>query len=148
MAKIFEIIRITDKDEKDEIAIRLGIRVRIAGHETICPISSTCNSLESLELEIQTIRDNLDSILNRTKDIFLGPALTETIPFESDMAPEKIWEILSNTSDEVLFIHSFNNLDEAKREEIAEYVLTRCNIFSGMASIFSARYNSASGLLE
>ena len=148
MAKIFEIIKIPDKEGRDEIEIRLGIRFRIAGHETICPISRVFNSYESLEMEIQSIKDNLDGILRHTREIFFGSAPEEAIDFESDVEPEEIWDTLSNITDEGLFINSFNNLGDAKREEVAEFVLTSCNIFSGMASVFSARYNSESKLLE
>jgi hypothetical protein len=68
--------------------------------------------------------------------------------FRSDMGPEEIWEILSNITDEDLFIGSFNRLEETKRNEVAEYVLTQCNIFSGKASVFSSRYNNEKGLME
>ena len=64
------------------------------------------------------------------------------------MAPEEIWSILSGVSDEDLFIKGFNNLDEGKRRDVAEYVLTQCNIFSGKASIFSSRYNNETGLMD
>jgi len=70
------------------------------------------------------------------------------LEFTPEMSPEQIWSILSQIDEEDLFIKGFNSLDDIKRRELAEYVLSRCNIFSGKGSIFSERYNSESGLLE
>ena len=148
MARLFEIIRMTDKGGSNETEIRLGIRFKIAGHETICSVSRNCNSFESLEMEIEAIKDNLDNIAGLSREIFFGPASQGKIDFAVELTPERIWGILSNTTDEDLFMHSFNDLDDAKRKDVAEYVLTRCSIFSGMASFFSARYNNKSRLLE
>ena len=148
MAKLFEIIRVAGKGEGDETEIRLGIRCKIAGHETICPVSRACNSFESLEMEIETIKENLDNITDLGRELFFGPVAKGKIDFTPDMTSEGIWGILSGTTDEDLFMHSFNNLDDARREEIAEYVLTHCNIYSGMAAVFSARYNNESSMLE
>ena len=41
-----------------------------------------------------------------------------------------------------------DNLEETKRKEVAEHVLTRCNIFSGRGAVFSARYDSETGYME
>lgn len=72
----------------------------------------------------------------------------EELEFTPEMSPEQIWSILSQVDEEGLFIKGFNSLDDTKRRDVAEYILTRCNIFSGKGSIFSERYNSESGLLE
>ncbi len=148
MADIFEVITVTDKEESDKTGIRLGINIKIAGHETLCPITRTCNSYEALEMEVTTIKENLESILHTTKGIFGASTNGDMFEFRSDMGPEEIWEILSNITDEDLFIGSFNNLEEIKRKEVAEYVLTQCNIFSGKASVFSARYSNETGLMK
>jgi hypothetical protein len=148
MVDIFEVITITDKEESDKTGISLGITIKIAGHETLCPITKTCNSYEALEMEVKRIQENLESILHTTKGIFGASTNGEMFEFRSDMEPQEIWEILSNITDENLFISSFNNLEEAKRNEVAEYVLTQCNIFSGKASVFSSRYDNETGLME
>jgi len=70
------------------------------------------------------------------------------LKFTPEMSSEQIWSILSQIDEEGLFIKGFNGLDDTRRRELAEYILTRCNIFSGKGSIFSERYNSESGLLE
>jgi hypothetical protein len=59
-----------------------------------------------------------------------------------------VWSILSSIEDEDQFVRRFNALEEEKRREVAEYVLTKCNIFSGKASAFSSRYSNETGLLE
>ena len=148
MEDIFEVKRIIDQGNVDEIEVLIGIRLKIADHEITCPVSGTCDSYEALEIAVQAIEDNLKRVLSQAKDIFQGAPLQRAPNLESDMEPEKIWATLSEMADEDLFINSFNSLDEDKRKEVAEHVLTRCNIFSGKASVFSSRYNSDSGLLE
>jgi len=147
MEDIFEIMTVTDPRENDRGAIRLGIRLKVAGHETTCPVSTTYGSYEDLEVEIQAIRDQLDKILAKAKEIFEGPSPREGLDLTPNMTPEQVWSVLEAIDDEVAFINGFNGLDEARRKEVAEHVLTRCNIFSGKASIFSSRYNDGSGLM-
>ena len=95
----------------------------------------------------QAIKEGLDSLLAKAKGLFRESPAEEGLDLRSDMEPEEIWSILSVVSDEDLFINSFNNLDEAKRREVAEHILTRCNIFSGKASVFSSRYNNETGFM-
>ena len=148
MKNIFEMMTVTDKEKQDETKIRLGICLKIGDTETICPISGICDSYEAFETEVEAVKNSLERIINKAKEIFSGSSLQETLELNADMSPEKIWSILSSVDDEDLFVNSFNALDEAKRKEVAEYVLTQCNIFSGKASVFSARYSNDSGLLE
>lgn len=148
MEEIFEMMTGTDKEKSDEIEIRLGIHLKIAGHETTCPISRSCDSYEALEIEVQAIKNTLDRILSGAKEVFRKSPDQESLDLGSDMEPQQIWSILSDIADENLLIKSFNRMDEVKRREVAEHVLTKCNVFSGKASFFSARYNSESGILE
>ena len=60
----------------------------------------------------------------------------------------EIWSILSAILDEGDFIQAFNALEEGKRKEVAEHVLTHCNVFSGRAAVFSSRYDDKSALME
>ena len=148
MEEIFEIIRAPGKEDRDEIKISLGIRVKLGGHETICPVTKSSNSFENLELEAQAIKDHLDKVMTRARDVYKGDKNLEGPELGPDMSSEEIWAVLSHFEDMDLFINNFNNLDEDKRKEVAEHVLTRCNIFSGKASTFSSRYNNESGFLE
>ena len=147
MKDMFEIMTITDREKQDETKIRLGISLKIGNTETICPITDICDSYEAFEMAVETVKNNLENISNKAKEIFSGSSLQETLELKADMSPEKIWSILSSVDDEDLFVNSFNSLDEQKRKEVAEYVLTQCNIFSGKAAVFSSRYSNDSGLM-
>jgi hypothetical protein len=148
MEDIFEMMTGTDKEKSDEIEIRLGIHLKIAGHETTCPISRLCESYEALEIEVQAIKNTLDRILSRAKELFRDSPDQQSLDIKSDMESQEIWSILSDIADEKLLIISFNHMDEVKRREVAEHVLTKCNVFSGRGAFFSERYDSESGLLE
>jgi hypothetical protein len=148
MESIFEMVTETGKGEDGETTVSVGIRLKVGGHETTCPISRACDSYEALEIEVQAIKNSLEGLLTNAKRVLGEPEAEEGLDLRSDMAPEEIWSILSAVSDEDLFIKSFNYLDENKRREVAEYVLTQCNIFSGKASVFSSRYDNKTGLME
>ena len=148
MEVFFEMLTVTEKEKIDTIGIRLAVRIKIAGHETICPISKICNSYEALEIEVQALKDNIEGIMNGARDIFSRLSIQGGLSIRPDMTPEQVWAILSNIADEKLFVDVFNSIDEIKMREIAEHVLTECNIFSDKASTFSSRYNNESGLME
>lgn len=148
MESIFEMVTEMGKGEDGEATVSVGIHLKVGGHGTTCPISRACASYEALEIEVQAIKNSLDSLLAEAKRVLGKAAAEEGLDLRSDMAPEEIWSILSGVSDEDLFIKSFNNLDEGKRRDVAEHVLTQCNIFSGKASIFSSRYNNETGLMD
>ncbi len=148
MESIFEMVTETGKREEGETTVSVGIRLKVGGHETTCPVSRACDSYEALEIEVQAIKNSLDSLLAKAKELLGEPTAEAGLDLRSDMEPEEIWSILAGVSDENLFIKSFNSLDEAKRREVAEHVLTQCNIFSGKASVFSSRYDNETGLME
>ena len=148
MESVFELVTETGKRDKEETSIRVGIRLKVGGHVTTCPVSRACHTYEALEIEVQSLKDSLDSLLAEANALLGEPKPEEGLDLRSDMAPEEIWSILAGVSDDNLFINSFNKLDEAKRRDVAEHVLTQCNIFSGKASVFSSRYDNETGLMD
>ena len=118
MEDLFELMTIAIKDRDGPSEVRLGIRLNIAGLESLCPISKSCRSYEALEMELQAIERNLQEILGKAKGIFTEPG-QEGLGLRSDMEAEHIWSILKDVADERLFVESFNGLDEPKRKEVA-----------------------------
>lgn len=142
---MFEII---DVSEGKKIGLRLGIRVKVGGQESICPFSGVFRSSQELSKALERLVADLERLSSQGRAIFGGEQGAGDQALSPDMPPDEIWEILSETADETRFIALFNHLSEEKREEIAEFVLTRCNVFSGRGAVFSARYNSETALLE
>jgi hypothetical protein len=147
MEELFELMISPGKKEGEETEARLGIRLKLSGYETACPITRSCSSYEALELEVEAIKKALERILNKANELFVRSEEQAGLGLEPDMGAEEIWSILSGIEDENVFMETFNGLDDAKRRQIAEYVLTRCNIFSGKASVFSARYDDQTALM-
>ncbi|MDB9822324.1 hypothetical protein OAC89_01315 [Deltaproteobacteria bacterium] len=147
MKHIFEMRTASNIGEKDQTGISIGINVKIGGKETLCPISGVCDSPDGLESEIREIYENLEDILARAKKVFNASSGKKALELQPDLEPKDLWEILSSMDDEKGFIDTFNNLDQEKRKEIAEYILTRCNIFSGKGAVFSSLYNNETGML-
>ena len=147
METVFELITMASNEKAEEKECRLGIRVNVAGYETVCPVTRPCNSYKDFFLEVQNIRKSLDLIMSHAKETFEKPSPEDLFGITSDMRPEEVWAILSKIADDV-FISTFNSMEEAKRREVAEHVLTKCNIFSGKASVFSSRYADDMALME
>jgi hypothetical protein len=141
MEDIFELMIIKDKEKGENIEAGVGMRVKLAGLETMCPVTRTYPSYEALELDLLAMRKNVDGLLERAKVLFERSEKQADLGLDPDMAPEEIWPVLSGIGDEKAFVEAFNSLEEAKRREVAEHVLTQCNIFSGKAAVFSARYD-------
>jgi hypothetical protein len=148
MSDILKIIEDENQDERNKKQICIGIDLRIADKEIRCPVSKVCHSYEDLVVELDGIQKSLEHIREEAKTRFQGPSVKEGLEFSPETSPEEIWSILSEIQEEALFIERFNNLEETKRKEVAEHVLTRCNIFSGRGAVFSARYDSETGYME
>lgn len=147
MDKIFELVTQPGKGEGKRPETRLGIRVKVSSQESICPLTPPCNSYQALESEAQAIRQNLEDVLKEARRVFAGSPKTEKLSLRPDMKPGEIWSILSAVPEEKDFIQAFNALEQSKRKEVAEHVLTHCNVFSGKAAVFSSHYDDQSALL-
>jgi len=148
MKGIFEMITGSGSGVGEEAFVSIGISLKVGGHDVMCPVSKTCASYRALEIEVQAIKDELDALLQKAKESFKVSATVDALALTPDMSPEEIWLVLSELSQEDLFVESYNSLEEGMRRAVAEHVLTQCNVFSGMPSVFSSRYNSETGLME
>ena len=148
MANIFEIVEIREGEKTRPTEVRLGVRLRIADQDSICPVTGTFHHYNMLEKWVIHLKNHLDDILTRARQVL--EVLPETNDFEitDDMDPEQIWSVLSGIKDEATFISRFNHINEGQRRGVAEHVLTKCNIFTGKAALFSSQYDNESGLLK
>jgi hypothetical protein len=99
-----------------------------------------CSSYEILQKEVSRIKKELDVLLEKSRRLFeVEVGEEEGQDVDEDMSAKEIWDLLSMIK---------NSMSRQKRLEVADYVLSNCNVFSGPASIFSMRYNSEEGLIE
>jgi len=145
--KIFELATQAGKGEGKKPEVQIGIRMKLSSFETTCFVTQPCATYPALESEIQDIRRNLDDLLKEARQVFEGSSKMDSLGLRPDMKADEIWTILSAILDEGEFIQAFNALEQGKRREIAEHVLTHCNVFSGKAAVFSSRYEDQSALL-
>jgi hypothetical protein len=148
MDKIFELIvqPATGEGKKPEACI--GVRLKLSSFETTCHVTRPSQSYPALESEVQAIRQNLEDILKEGRTFFEGASKRDNLGLRSDMTAGQIWTVLSAVPDEGDFIQAFNALEAGKRKEVAEHVLTHCNVFSGKAAVFSSHYDDNSALME
>ena len=148
MAVIFKITGLQNKEKVDNKGVCIGIDVGIEDRKGFFPVSKVCNSYEELAAEVERIKDNLTRVLEASKGLLGEPSVGEEFKITPEMSPQEIWSVLSKIEEEEPFIKRFNSIPEARRREVAEHVLTRCNVFSGKASAFSGRYDSVSGFMK
>jgi len=148
MTDIFKLLHPREEDGPGGKSVTLGIRVKIGDQEVDCPVSGICRSQEEWVETVASIQGNLEQVLEKGKRVLGAPSPAEEIGIQQDMNAREIWNILSTIGDEDAFVGCFNSLEEENRIEVAEHVLTACNVFSGRAATFSARYNSETALLE
>lgn len=144
---IFKLIEAHGKKGGKGRGIYIGVDARIADKETPCPVSKLCNSHEELAREAELIQTDLELILKKAKTLFGGASRDIGLQLGPDMPAEEIWSVLSQIEDEDLLVEHFNGLDNTARGAVAQHVLTRCNVFSGPAAVFSARYDNESGYM-
>jgi hypothetical protein len=148
MKRIFELINQPGDGQGKKLQARIGIQVKLSSFETTCFVTHPCESYHALESEVQAIRQNLEDVLKEARKSFESATKWSQLGLRPDMAAGEIWTVLSSILDEGGFILAFNDLEEGKRREVAEHVLTHCNVFSGKAAVFSSRYEDKSALLE
>jgi hypothetical protein len=135
-----------------KVGISVGIEIadgegsRVAGSVLLI---TKCSSCEDLEKEVAGVKGELDALVEQSRKVFEAPGAGEEMPgLDEDMSPQEIWKILADIKNEDVLLKEFNSLSREKRFEVADYVLTQCNVFSGAGSIFSMRYNRDEGILE
>jgi hypothetical protein len=146
MTGIFKIVGPLNRQEKKDISV--GIDLGIGDKKIPCRVTKTCESYEELSVEVKAIQHDLELILQEAKGFFENQIFEEVPEVRSDMAAEEIWSVLSQIESEDQIKARFNGLDEKKRKWVAEYILSNCNVFSGMGAFFSRCYNSSSGFIE
>jgi hypothetical protein len=141
--------------EADDASPQVGVSVNIdtfngegshvSGSVWLTP---KCNSYKMLEREVSRLKEDLDTLLERSQKLFVAEQEAESLKVDENLGAKEIWDILSTREDFELLIKEFNSLSHEKRLEVADHVFTNCNIFSGVASVFSMRYNSEEAKLE
>jgi len=140
----------------DEKNSKVGVSLNVDltdGEESILSGSvllvEKCSSYEILHKEVSQIKEELDALLEKSRRLFEAEVGEEEGPdVDEDISAKETWNLLSMIKDPEVLLVKFNNMSRQKRLEVADYVLSNCNVFSGPASIFSMRYNSEEGIIE
>ena len=140
---------VDEKNSKVGVSVNIDIAngegLNLSGSVLLIP---KCSSYKILQEEVSRIKEELDTLLDRSKGLFEGEAEEKGMDVNEDMSAKEIWDILSMIKDPEILLVKFNSLSHQRRLEVADYVLGKCNVFSGPGSIFSMRYNSEEGVLE
>jgi len=139
-------------DEKtSKVGVSLNVEVADGEGSTLSGsvlLVEKCSSYEDLQKEVSRIKAELDVLLEKSKRLFEEEIGEEGSDADEDMSAKEIWNLLSTIKDPEVLLGKFNSMSRQKRLEVADYVLSHCNVFSGPASIFSMRYNSEEGVIE
>ena len=145
MENPFEMIKVS---EGREIRLRLGIRINLANQTSVCPISKVYQTPQEIADDLAGLAADLQQLASKARRLFQGEEDTgDDQVLAADMSSARIWQVLSAMEDESRFFGLFNQLKEEKRREVAEYILTQCNVFTGKGAVFSAHYNDVTACL-
>ena len=112
-------------------------------------LTPKCLSYKSFEAEVFQIKEQLDKLLDKSKQIFkTGGGEDYSLELDENLTDKELWNNISTIKDVDILLGKFNGMSHQKRVEVADYILSHANIFSGAGSIFSERYNSEKGILE
>ncbi len=140
------LFNIIDRREEGK-GIALGLNIRIGNRDYSIPITTYHMDPEGLKKELKELIREIEDLISEIMTLS-EKAQGPEAHIDEEQAVDKIWDELSKLRDEERFVEVFNSLSDAKRKEIAEYVFSRCNVFQGMAAVFSSRYNSESSKME
>ena len=139
-------------EKKSRVGVSVNVDVSDAEGSTLSGsvlLVEKCSSYEILHKEVSQIKDQLDLLLEKSRRLFEAEVGEEEGQgVNEDMSVNEIWDVLSMIKDPEVLLVKFNSMSRLKRLEVADYVLSHCNVFSGPASIFSMRYNIEEGILE
>lgn len=147
-----DMLKILEEEEKAPEggkSLALALEVRVGEQSLACPLFSPCRSLEAFAGEIESLKQELDGFVQAAEACFShAPGLKDADGRLEGMSAEEIWSRLCEAPSDEAFAARFNDMEEPKRREVAEFVLAHCNVFSGRASLLSSRYDHATGLLD
>jgi hypothetical protein len=145
--RLFELIVTPDDKSGEPKTMQLGIRLRLAGQETTFPVCRPCRTYEEVKEEVRILRDALDKIMEEAKGRRAAAKTGDCAGISADMDPAQVWDVLSGLGDEPLMA-CFNELEGKQRREVADYVLSHRNIFSGKGALFSERFDNETALMN
>jgi hypothetical protein len=148
MSDIFRIIELSDDEEDGQKGVRIGIDMRVADQDVACPVTRACRCREDLKAEVAAIQEQLNRALEAGGAVFDRASTQAELQIRPDMPAHEIWAALSATEEDDRLVEQFNTLEENTRRAVAEHVLTQCNVFSGKAALFSARYDNETGFMQ
>lgn len=122
--------------------LRLGLRD--SKNQQTSELISSCRSLDEFQQEISRIKVELDEMQKQAREKL--HALTEA-QGQKGFDPENIWRKMESLPSEEEMFDYFNSFSVSDRHRIAEYILSRVNMFKGRGPVFSENYDAASHLL-
>ena len=126
----------------------LRFYIHCVGREERIPVVEGA-SLSDLEQEVASLENRLAELRKQARQAW------EDLPQEKVSAPEDeaaedpaaIWEKLKACSSHTEFQEMFNALPDARRLEVAGFVLSSVNMFAGPGAFFAQNYDHHTGLL-
>lgn len=111
----------------------------------VAKVTPPCRSFEEFSREISSLKGELDRMIEAARQRFEQGTAGGKSEIES---PEQAWKKMAAMGSEQEMFDYFNALGLGARQEIAEYVFSKVNMFKGMGPVFSEHYDSESSLLE
>ncbi len=137
-----------EPDEHGNNIYYVGIELKGAGRSIRCPLTEGSEDYGKVIEQIGALQQSLQELRERIESKISISEKGVDLDFPPGTPPEEIWNRLCEIKEEETFVEGFNSLPPEQRLGVADFVLTHCNIFSGRAAVFSARYDNETGFME
>jgi len=137
-----------ESDEQGNNLYYVGIELKVAGWSVRCPLTEGAEDYSEVIQHIVALQQSLEGLKEKIESKISISEKGVSLDFPPETPPQEIWNRLCEIEEEEAFVKGFNSLPADQRAGVADYVLTHCNIFSGRAAAFSARYDNETGLME
>ena len=140
----------TGEGETTVPRMRLAVRAYPSDEKGFISLTSDCETLEGLEQAVRELKESMDTLMQRAREIFqqYQTAEGEGARAMGSQSAKEIWQLFEERDSIEEMREIFNGLGLQKRQEVADFVLTQLNIFKGAASTFSQHYNEQECVLE
>ncbi len=139
------ILRFDDETPgKDSFGLYLGVQE--AKSDKSIDLIGPCETLDDFQKEISYLIHELNELSAEARQKIETFGQQRGEGQKIDVA--QIWRELEACGTDGEMFELYNSYGQTQRQEVAEYVFTRVNMFKGRGPVFSEHYDSASHLLE
>jgi hypothetical protein len=138
---------VVDHQKSPSQGLRIGLVVSSPEGGDLLWLTEPCEAPEVLEAQVEELQRGLKELLWEARAVFAKAARGEESPQVLPERPEELWALMECMGSLEHMRRIFNGLDEARRRELADFILGHVNVFKGAGALFAQHYEEEGGVL-